>query len=319
MDRNLALEVVRVTEAGALAAARMAGRGDEAAADRLAADAIRRAFASIPIDGRIVIGEGGEEDGVALHEGERVGTGEGPKVDVAVDAIEGNLACATGGPNALSLVAIAEAPEGGFLRCPRLYMDQIAVGPEGQGAVDLDRSPGENLEALAEARGVHVEDLTVAILDRPRHEKLIAEVRAAGARIKLLGDGVVSAALATTRSGSGVDLLLGTSGAFQGVLAAAALFCVGGTFQGRFVVRSNEEAERIRQAGISDHSRRYAAGDLVHGSVMFAATGITTGDVLTGVRFQRGGARTNSLVMRSKTRTLRRIEAEHQFDRKPVY
>jgi fructose-1,6-bisphosphatase II len=319
MDRNLALEVVRVTEAGALAAARFMGRGDEAAADLAAAEAIRRAFRSLPLRGTIVIGETGEDEGGPLFEGETVGAASEPVIDVAVDAIEGSLACATGGPNAMSIVAIAERTDRGLLRCPRTYMDKIAVGPEGAEAVGLDLSPSENLKRLAEARGVYIEDLTVVILDRPRHEKLIAEVRRAGARIKLIPDGDVSSALATVRPESGIDLVLGIGGASQGVLAAAALVCVGGRFQGRFVPQNAEEADRLREAGIYDLSKTYGNEDLVGGSVMFAATGITTGDSLRGVRFFRGGATTSSVVMRSKTRTLRSIDSLHRFDFKPEY
>ena len=244
MDRNLALEVVRVTEAGALAAARFMGRGDEASADLAAADAIRRAFRSLPLRGTIVIGESTEEEGGPLYEGETVGSASEPVIDVAVDAIEGSLACATGGANAMSIVAIAERADRGLLQCPRTYMDKMAVGPEGSEAIDLDVSPTENLERLAEARGVYIEDLTVVILDRPRHEKLVAEVRKAGARIKLIPDGDVSSALATMRPESGIDLVLGIGGAPQGVLAAAALFCVGGCFQGRFTPQNAEEADR---------------------------------------------------------------------------
>ena len=319
MDRNLALEVVRVTEAGALAASRHMGRGDEAAADQAAAEAIRRAFRALPMNGTITIGEGSEEEGVALYEGEHVGSADDPVIDVAVDAVEGNLACATGGPNAMSIVAVAERAERGFLRCPRTYMEKIAVGPRGREAVDLDLSPTENLKRLAEALGVYIEDLTVVILDRPRHEKLIAEVRKAGARIKMIPDGDVSAALATVRPDSGIDLMLGVGGASQGVLAAAALYCAGGKLQARFAPQSGEEAERIRAAGISDSKRKLEITDLVGGSVMFAATGVTTGESLRGVRFFRGGATTSSIVMRSKTRTIRTIESVHHFDFKPEY
>lgn len=318
MDRNLALEAARVTEAAALAAARFVGRGDEVAADLEAARAIERAFRAIPVQGTIVIGEGQPEDGVPLFQGQRLG-GTGPELQVAVDAIDGAVACATGAANALSIVAISDDREHGFLRCPNTYMDKIAVGAEGRDVVDLDRSPTENLKALAEARGVYVEDLTVAILDRPRHEKLIAEVRKAGARIRLIPDGEVSAALATTRPESGIDLLMGVGGASQAVLAAAGLLCAGGMLQGRFHPSNAEEANRLAAEGVRDASKKYLPSDLIHGSVMFAATGVTTGDFLLGVRFFRGGATTNSVVMRSKTHTLRRIEAVHRFDFKPEY
>ncbi len=319
MDRNLALEVVRVTEAAALAAARFMGRGDEIAADKAAAEAIERAFRAIPVNGKIVVGEGQEEDAVPLYEGQRLGGGTGEEIFVAVDAVEGSMACATGGPNALSIIAIADSPDGGFLRCPRTYMDKIAVGPHGRDAIDLDRSPTANLKALADVRGVHIEDLTVVILDRPRHEKLIEEVRRAGARIKLISDGDVSAALATTRRETGIDVLMGIGGASQGVLAAAALLCAGGKMQGRLVPTNEEEAGRLRAAGIYDPSRKLELSDLVRGNVMFAATAVTSGGFLRGVRFFKGGATTNSIVMRSKTRTIRLIEAIHYFECKPEY
>jgi fructose-1,6-bisphosphatase II len=318
MDRNLALEVVRVTEAAALAAARLVGRGDEVAADLDAARAIQRAFRAIPVSGRVVVGEGPEEDGVPLFEGERLGGG-GEEISIAVDAIDGAIACATGAANALSVVAISDDPGGGFLRCPRTYMDKLVVGPEGRDVVDLDRSPSHNLKSLADARGVYVEDLTAAILDRPRHEKLIAEVRKAGARIRLIADGEVSAALATTCPESGIDLAMGVGSASSALLAAAGLSAFGGMLQARFLPSNAEEASALAAAGIQDVVRKYSLGDLVHGSVMFAATGVTTGDFLRGVRFFRGGATTNSLVMRSKTRTVRRIEATHRFDFKPEY
>ena len=319
MDRNLALEVVRVTEAAALSAGRFVGRGDEISADLEASRAIQRAFRAIPVRGTIVIGEGHEDDDVPLHVGEHLGADAGTDLEIAVDAIEGNTACATGGTNALSIIAISDAPDGGFLRCPPTYMDKIAVGPEGVGVVDLDRSPSDNLKALADRRGNYVEDLTVGILDRPRHEKLIAEVRRAGARIRLISDGDVAAALATTRPESGLDLVLGIGGAPQGILAAAALVGAGGCFQGRFVKLREGDADRLAAAGIYDITRRYDIPDLVRGNIMFAATGITSGDLLRGVRFFRGGATTNSIVMRSSSRTVRFIEAIHHFDFKPEY
>jgi fructose-1,6-bisphosphatase II len=319
MDRNLALEVVRVTEAAALAAARFVGRGDEVAADLEAARAIERAFRAIPVEGCVAIGEGTEEDGVPLFEGQKLGAGGGDKLCIAVDAIDGAIACATGAANALSVIAISDDPSGGFVRCPRTYLDKIVAGPEARDVVNLDRSPSDNLAALAESRGVYVEDLTVAILDRPRHEKLIAEVRRAGARIRLIPDGEVSVALATTRPESGIDLLIGVGSASAGMIAAAALLCAGGMLQARFLPSNAEEANRLAAAGLGDPAKKHDLTDLVHGTVMFAATGVTTGDFLQGVRFFRGGATTNSIVMRSKTRTLRRIEATHRFDFKPEY
>ncbi len=317
MDRNLALEVARATEAAALAVGRYIGKGDERAADRAAGEAMRKALNSIAIDGKIVIGEGEEGETEFLYSGEIVGTGAGPEVDVALDALEGPLISATGGPNALSCVALSE--RGKLLRCPDTYMEKIACGPVGNGVIDLERSPTDNLKALAEAKKVYVEDLRVAILDRPRHDKLIAEVRKAGAGIKLLSAGDLSAAIATTREESEIDLLLGIGGAHQGVLAAAAIRSAGGDMQCRFKPRNPHETEQCLAAGVLDLNRRYTLGEIAGDNVMFAATGVTTGDYLRGVRFFSGGARTNSVVMRSKSRTIRFIEAVHHFDYKPEY
>jgi fructose-1,6-bisphosphatase class II len=317
MERNLALEVVRATEAAALAAARFIGKGDERMADRAAGEAMRKTLNSVAMDGKIVIGEGSEDEVDILYMGEIVGTGSGPEVDVALDALEGPLICASGGPNALSCVALSE--RGKILRCPDTYMDKIACGPAGRGVIDLDRSPTDNLKALAESKHVYVEDLRVAILDRPRHEKLISEVRRAGAGIKMLSAGDLSAAIATTRPESEIDMLIGVGGAHQGVLAAAAIRSAGGEMQCRFMPRNAEESERCLAMGIMDLKHRYALEELAGDNVMFAATGVTTGDYLRGVRFQSGGALTNSVVMRSKTRTIRFIEAYHHFDFKPEY
>ena len=317
MERNLALEVVRVTEAAALASARFMGRGDETAADQAAIEAMRRAFDAIAIAGTVVIGEGTQDAMPMLYVGEKVGTGQGPGIDVALDALEGAAICATGGYNALSVIAIAE--HGTFLRVPETYMEKIACGPEGRGIIDLDRSPTANLQTLADAKGMYLEDLTVAILDRPRHDKLIEEVRRVGARIKLIGSGDVSAALATTKADSGIDILMGTGGAAQGILAAAALLCVGGEMQARLRPRNEHEAGELRRLGIFDLRKKYRLEELASGTVMLAATGITPGDYLAGVRYVKGGAITNSVVMRSSTRTVRFIEAHHRFDRVPEY
>ena len=317
MERNLALEVVRATEAAALAVARFIGRGDERAADRAACDAMRKALNSIAFDGKIVIGEGEQGSTDQLYSGEIVGTGAGPEVDVALDALEGPHIAASGSPNALSCIALAE--RGKVLTCPDTYMDKIACGPLGRGVIDIDRSPTDNLNALAEAKQVYVEDLRVAILDRPRHENLIAEVRRAGAGIKLLSAGDLAAAVATTRPESEIDLLIGAGGAHQGVLAAAAIRSAGGEMQARFAPRNQQEAEACLSCGILDLKRRFPLEELAGDNVMFAATGVTTGDYLFGVRFFSGGARTNSVMMRSKTRTVRYIEAYHHFDFKPEY
>jgi len=317
LERNLALEAVRATEAAALAVARFVGKGDEQLADRTACDAMRKALNSVAVDGTVIIGEGVEGETDLLYEGEIVGTGLGPEVDVALDALEGPLICATGGPNALSCVALAE--RGKLLRCPNTYMNKIAVGSMGRGIIDLEKSPTENLKALAESKKVYVEDLRVAILDRPRHDKLIAEVRKAGAGIKLLSAGDLSAAIATTRFESDIDILIGTGGAHQGVLAAAAIRSAGGDMQCRLAPRNAQEAEECLAMGVLEIGRRYLLEEIAGENVMFAATGVTTGDYLRGVRFFSGGALTNSVVMRGKTRTVRFIEATHHFDFKPEY
>jgi fructose-1,6-bisphosphatase class II len=316
VDRNLALEAVRVTEAAALSCARLTGRGDEKAADQAAVDAMRKAFDALPIDGTVVIGEGERDEAPMLYIGEKVGSG-GPKVDIALDPLEGTTICATGAPNALAVIAMADG--GNLLHCPDTYMEKIAAGPAGKGVVDLNKTPTQNLQALAEAKRCSIEDLTVIILSRPRHEALIKEVRQAGARIRLIGDGDVSAAIATAKPETGIDLLLGIGGAPEGVLAAAALRCVGGEFQGRLAPRNNEEIERAKKMGVSDIKKKFSIEELAAGDVMFAATGVTDGDYLDGVHFFPGGATTQSVVMRSKTRTIRIINATHYFDHKPNY
>jgi fructose-1,6-bisphosphatase class II len=316
VDRNLALEAIRVTEAAALSCARLTGRGDEKAADQAAVDAMRKAFDALPIDGTVVIGEGERDEAPMLYIGEKVGSG-GPKVDIALDPLEGTTICATGAPNALAVIAMADG--GNLLHCPDTYMEKIAVGPVGKGVVDLNKTPTQNLQALAEAKRCNIEDLTVIILSRPRHEAIIKEVRQAGARIRLIGDGDVSAAIATTKPETGIDLLLGIGGAPEGVLAAAALRCVGGEFQGRLAPRNNEEIERAKKMGVSDIKKKFSIEELAAGDVMFAATGVTDGDYLDGVHFFPGGATTQSVVMRSKTRTIRIINATHYFDHKPNY
>ncbi|MFQ5682056.1 MAG: class II fructose-bisphosphatase [Candidatus Binatia bacterium] len=315
MDRNLALEVVRVTEAAALSCARLMGRGDEKAADQAAVDAMRQAFNGLSIDGTVVIGEGERDEAPMLYIGEKVGSGHGPEVDIALDPLEGTTICANGGPNALAVIAMADS--GNFLHCPDTYMEKIAVGPQGKGIVDLDKSPTENLKALAAAKGQKVENLTVIILYRPRHEALIREVRQTGARIRLISDGDVSAAIATTKPETGIDMLMGIGGAPEGVLAAAALRCVGGEMQGRLKPRNQQEIDRAQAMGIKDIKKKYSIEDLAAGEVMFAATGVTDGDYLKGVHFFPGGATTRSVVMRSKTRTIRVIDAIHHFAFKP--
>jgi fructose-1,6-bisphosphatase II / sedoheptulose-1,7-bisphosphatase len=317
MDRNLALEAARVTEAAALAASRLMGRGDEKAADQAAVDAMRRALNALSIDGTVVIGEGERDEAPMLYIGEKVGAG-GPPIDIALDPLEGTTITAKGGPNALAVVAMAEA--GGFLNAPDVYMDKIAVGaglPDE--IVDLDAKPEENLKNLARAKKVDVADIVACILDRPRHSELIQRVRASGARIMLISDGDVSGVIATSRPGSGVDIYMGIGGAPEGVLAAAALRCIGGQMQGRLVFRNDDEKGRARRLGITALDRKYKLLDLAKGDVMFAATGVTDGTMLRGVRRDRSNGYTHSMVMRSKTGTVRLIEAHHSWVLKPGY
>lgn len=318
MDRNLALELVRVTEAAALSASLLMGRGDEKLADQAAVDAMRNALNNLHIEGTVVIGEGERDLAPMLYIGEKVGTGHGPALDIALDPLEGTTITAKGGPNALAVVAMAE--KGGFLNAPDVYMDKIAIGdglPEA--LVDLDAPPVENLRALARAKKVDVSDLVACILDRPRHEELIAKTREAGARIMLISDGDVSGVIATAQPGSGVDIYMGQGGAPEGVLAASALRCMGGFMQGRLIFRNDDEKKRAATWGVTDLARKYALTDLAKGDVMFAATGVTDGAMLRGVRRFAGGAYTHSVIMRSKTGTIRRIEATHNFTRKSGY
>jgi len=316
LDRNLALEVVRVTEAAALAASRLMGRGDEKAADQAAVDAMRSALNGLNIQGVVVIGEGERDEAPMLYIGEKVGKGQGPRVDIALDPLEGTTITAKGGPNALAVIAMAE--EGNFLNAPDVYMDKIAVGgglPDG--VIDIDAEPKVNLKNLAKAKKADVSDLVVCILDRPRHSELITKVREAGARIMLIGDGDVSGVIATSRAGTGVDIYIGSGGAPEGVLAAAALRCIGGQMQGRLMFRNDDEKQRAAKWGIKDLNRVYSMMDMAKGDVMFAATGVTDGSMLRGVRRYGERGSTHSIIMRSKTGTVRVIEAEHNFSRKP--
>ena len=325
-DRNLGLEMVRVTEAAALACAAWMGRGDAMGADKAAVDAMRRAFDSLHIRGTIVIGEGERDEAPMLFIGEQVGAGWHPseahhapheKIDIAVDPLEGTNLCATGSSGAIAVMAFAD--DGKFLNAPDTYMEKIAVGPAGRGVIDLAKSATWNLSALAEAKRAKVDELTAVILERPRHDALIAEVRKTGARIRLITDGDVSAAIATTAPTSGIDILFGTGGAPEGVLAAAALRCTGGEMQGRLRYRSDEERQRAERMGVTDHDKIYKTDDLAQGDVLFAATGVTDGAFLRGVHLFPGGAGTQSVVMRSKSGTVRTIDATHAFERKPNY
>ena len=317
LDRNLALEVVRVTEAAALASSRLMGCGDEKAADQAAVDAMRQSLNGLEIDGTVVIGEGERDEAPMLFIGEKVGAG-GPTVDIALDPLEGTTICATGGANALSVLAMAE--KGGLLQAPDVYMEKIAVGPGAPpGVVDLDETTTNNLKNLARAKDKDVSDLVACILNRPRHEELISVTREAGARIQLIQDGDVAGVIATAREDTGIDIYMGVGGAPEGVLAAAALRCIGGQMQGRLVFRNDEERKRAVKLGVGDLSRKYDLGEMAKGEVMFAATGVTDGSMLHGVRRANASVSTESLVMRSKTGTVRVISAEHNLTLKPVF
>ena len=314
LDRMLALEIVRVTEATAVAAARLRGRGDEAAADQAAMGAMYRELAALPIQGVMVVGEGEESETPLLYIGETIGAGasSGAKVDIAVDALEGSTLCAKALPNALAVMAIAE--RGSLLKVPVIYMDKIAIGPGyANGLVDLDASPADNLDRLAKAKGVKLAEITACILDRPRHAKLIEAVRAAGAAVRLIGDGDIAGVIHTTEpQDTGIDIYMGVGGAPEGVLAAAALACIGGQMQGRLVAPNEQQRERAHAAGITDLKRKYTMHDMASGDVSFAATGITDGSLLEGVRFTPGAIFTHTVVMRASTRTVRWIRTEHR-------
>jgi fructose-1,6-bisphosphatase II / sedoheptulose-1,7-bisphosphatase len=320
VDRNLALELVRVTEAAAIAASAWIGRGDKNAADGAAVEAMRSAFDTVAITGTVVIGEGEMDEAPMLYIGEKVGlfgkSGGGLEVDIAVDPLEGTTITAKGQVNAIATVALA--PRGGFLHAPDIYMDKIAVGPGlPNDVVDLDETPERNLRELARAKGCEIGDLMVCILDRDRHKEVMKQVRAAGARITLIGDGDVSGLIAVSQPETGIDLYLGSGGAPEGVLAAAALRCIGGQMQGRLMFEDEAQIERARGMGISDPQKKYRGEEMARGDVMFAATGVTPGAMLRGVRRFAGGAITHSIVMRSKSGTVRFVEAHHHWAKKP--
>ena len=316
MERELALEFVRVTEAAAVACGRWMGRGDKIAADQAAVDAMRAAFDIVSISGKVVIGEGEMDEAPMLYIGEEVGHG-GPEVDIAVDPLEGTNLVAKGLPGSIAVLAIA--PRGNLLHAPDMYMDKIAVGPMAKGKIDINAPVTENLKAVAAALHRQVEDVTVVILDRPRHAAIIKEARDAGARIKLITDGDVSPAINAAIEGTGVHMLIGVGGAPEGVLAAAAIKCLGGDMQGRLWPECDAEIERAKAMGITDINKVLTLDDLVKGDeVIFAATAITQGDLLNGVRYFGGGARTHSLVMRASTGTVRFVDAIHKFDKKPM-
>ena len=312
LDRILTLELVRVSERAAVAAARLRGRGDEKAADQVAVDAMRSELNRLAIRGTVVIGEGERDEAPMLYIGEEVGTGEGPIVDIALDPLEGTTICAKNLPNSLAVIAIAE--KGTLLNAPDVYMDKIAIGPGyPDGTINIDLSPSENIARVAKAKGVPVSEVTACILDRPRHQKLIDEVRATGAAIRLIGDGDVAAVIHTTDpEETGIDIYLGTGGAPEGVLAAAALRCTGGQMQGRLILDTPEKVARAAKMGVSDPKRIYSVYDMASGDVLFAATGVTDGNMLAGVKFTRNYIETQTIVMRSSSRTVREIIARHQ-------
>ncbi len=315
LDRVLVLEMVRVTEAAAVAASRLIGRGDEKAADAAAVEAMREAFDTLYMDGTVVIGEGERDEAPMLFIGEKVGgaPGKGPKIDIALDPLEGTTITAKAGPN--SLAVLAAAAEGCLLNAPDVYMDKLAVGPGyPDGIIDLAKSATENVEAVARAKGVEPSDIIVCVLDRPRHADLIAELRGIGCGVVLIGDGDVAGVIAVTDEDTTIDMYMGQGGAPEGVLAAAALRCVGGQFNGRLVFRNDDEKARAAKWGIDDLDRIYTRDDLVKGDCIFAATGVTSGSLLEGVKYRRGGTMTTeSVVMRASSGTVRWIKGEHRL------
>ena len=311
-DRNLAMELVRVTEAAAMAAGRWIGRGDKEAADKAAVDAMRIVLDTVSMDGVVVIGEGEKDEAPMLFNGEEIGNGQGPEVDVAVDPLEGTRLTALGMPNAITTVALAERGTM-FFPGAAVYMDKISCGPESADVIDIEAPPAENVKRVAKTRGVTPSEISVVVLDRDRHEGLIAELREVGAKVLLITDGDVAPAIAASQPGTGVDLLMGVGGTPEGVLSAAALKCVGGSIQGKLWPRNDEERQALVDDGY-DLDRILTTDDLVGSqNVFFAATGVTTGALLSGVRYTRDGARTDSIVMRSRSGTVRRIEATHAF------
>ncbi|MDH7640559.1 class II fructose-bisphosphatase [Sphingomonas oryzagri] len=311
LDRVLVLEMVRVTEAAAISAAKLIGRGDEKAADAAAVEAMRGAFNELEFDGTVVIGEGERDEAPMLYIGEKVGTGKGPKIDIALDPLEGTTITAKAGPNALAVLAIAE--DGCLLNAPDVYMDKLAIGPGYErGVVHLDMTPTERVTAFAAAKGCKPHHVTVMVLDRPRHEKLIAELRSLGCGVHLIPDGDVAGVISVTDPESTVDMYMGSGGAPEGVLAAAALSCVGGQFQGRLLFRNDDEKARAAKWGVTDLNRVYELEDLVKGDAIFAATGVTDGSLLGGVKRRRDGVlTTESVVMRASSRTIRWVKGEH--------
>ncbi|GEN34471.1 MULTISPECIES: class II fructose-bisphosphatase [Aneurinibacillus] len=318
MERSLTMELVRVTEAAALASARWMGRGKKEDADDAATTAMRAVFDTVPMQGTVVIGEGEMDEAPMLYIGEKLGQGVGPEVDVAVDPLEGTNIVAKGTWNALTVLAVAD--RGNLLHAPDMYMDKLAVGPEAAGKVDINAPIIDNLKAVAQAKGKDISDLVACVMDRERHEKIIHEIREAGARIKLISDGDVAGAINTAFEHTGVDILFGIGGAPEGVIAAVALKCLGGEFQGRLVPYSEAEIERCKKMGLTDPHQVLLMEDLVKGDdCIFAATGVTDGELLKGVRFEGTNAFTQSVVMRAKSGTVRFIDGQHRLERKPQF
>jgi fructose-1,6-bisphosphatase II / sedoheptulose-1,7-bisphosphatase len=313
LDRVLVLEMVRVTEAAAIAASTLTGRGDEKAADAAAVEAMRAALNELYMDGTVVIGEGERDEAPMLFIGEKVGTGNGPKIDIALDPLEGTTICAKAGPNSLAVLAIAE--QGGLLNAPDVYMDKIAVGPGyPDNVIDLDRTPTENITAIAAAKGVKPSEIIACVLDRPRHEALIAELRGIGCGVMLIGDGDVAGVIATSDPDTTIDVYMGSGGAPEGVLACAALRCVGGQFKGRLLFRNDDEKARAAKWGVTDLDKQYDLSELARGDCIFAATGVTDGSLLAGVKRRRGKMTTESVVMRASSGTVRWVKGEHRID-----
>lgn len=313
LDRVLVLEMVRVTEAAAISASTLTGRGDEKAADAAAVEAMREALNSLYMDGTVVIGEGERDEAPMLFIGEKVGSapGKGPKIDIALDPLEGTTICAKAGPNSLAVLAIAE--EGGLLNAPDVYMDKVAVGPGyPEGIIDLDKSPSENVRALAAAKGVEPGEIIACVLDRPRHADLIAELRALGCGVMLIGDGDVAGVIATSDPDTTIDIYMGSGGAPEGVLACAALRCVGGQFKGRLLFRNDDERARAAKWGVTDLDKQYDLTELARGDCIFAATGVTDGSLLSGVKRKGGKIFTETVVMRASSGTVRWVKSEHR-------
>jgi len=317
MDRNLALDLARVTEAAALDAGRWVGKGDKISADAAATEAMRRTLDNLDICGTVVIGEGEMDEAPMLYIGEKLGRGKDIEVDIAVDPLEGTTICSKGANGSIATIALA--PRGGFLHAPDMYMHKLVTGPAGIGVVDIQASAEENIHRLAAAKGCQPQDLTVVVLDKPRHVDLIDEIRKSGARCYMIPDGDVAAAIAAAVNDSGINMMIGTGGAPEGVLTAAAIKCLGGFMQGQLAFMNDEERTRAEKMGIDDFDRIYSTEELAQGDVFFAATGFTNGDLVKGVRYFSNGAKTHTVVMRSQSRTVRFIETQHYFDHKPGF